>query len=801
MPVPAGIATVTVTGKYIKPDGTPLAGSVTFAADAAVRLPDQDATALGSVSVALDTAGAFSVVLIATDNADARPIGYTYTVTETLTGMPTRTYSIALPQATPAVDLADIAPAVASSGEYLLVTGPAGKTILSGTTAPGSGVGTNGDFYLDYVAWTIYGPKSSGAWPSGHALGSGGAVATVNGYTGTVVLTAADVGAATPASVSSAVSAAVNSEVTRADGAYLHKESNLTDVTDTAAARTALGVPAVADVLSPLTAASTYAPLTKADTGPWVFNVITGYGAKGDGKTVTDGAMTSGAATLTCAGSSPFASSDVGKKIMIKGAAASGVTSLVATITGFTDSGHITLSTTAATTVSSAVVMWGTDDTAAIQSAINAAVSWASANGGAARVFFPVSTGFYVVAGALQTGGTTKGNAQLTLPVIPVAGKKITLHLEGATSGASLQHWQQTVPQTSGSTLVSFGVFASTSAQSTSITANGNASVIGGPTQPNGYGTSALLFSNMAAVVRGLNILTAYSTSGIGYGAMDLSGLACADVQDYGYGTTGVVVTGDYGTPASFSAGLSAGLLMPANAGNDMCILRNVTCHGGYTYAVFLTEHTTAMDLRVLYSWSALCVTGSYFGGAGASHAFKALQVSVESCVNAIHLFGAGAAGIGPFLDIDQLDTEMSAPLIYDQDSAGSALAAARGTIRLTGLYTPANIATRSGLPTGLRIVDGQQSFPVTAKTSSYSVSLTDGTILVNASGGPVTVTLISAVATPNSYTVKKTDSSANAVTVAARAGETIDGAASASITDQWATISVIPSGGNWYVV
>lgn len=799
MTIPAGISTVTVTGKYIKPDGTALSGTVTFSTDAAVRLPDQDATALGSVSVALGTDGSFSVVLIATDNTDARPINYTYTVAEALTGQPARTYSIALPKATPAVDLADLAPATASAGEYLLVTGPAGKTILSGTAAPTSGDGTNGDYWLDYTAWTIYGPKASGTWPSGHALGSGGAVTSVAGKTGPVTLVPADVpGVATTSGVTSSINAAIASEVTRADGAYAQVENNLTDLTDAAAARTALGVPATANTLSPTTAASTYSPLTKAESGDWTFNVKAGYAAKGDGKVVTDGAMTSGSGVLTCATSTPFASGDVGKSVMVKGAAAAGVTSLVGTITGFTDSGHVTLSVSAATTVTNAVVLWGTDDTAAIQNAINAAVSWATSNGGAARVFFPVSTGFYVVAGALVTGGSTKGNSQLTLPVIAEAGRKITLHLKGATSGASLQHWHQTVPQVSGSTLVSFGLFASTSAQSTSITANGNAVVIGGPAQPGGYGTSALLFSNMAVIVKDLAILTAYSTNGIGYGALDLSGIADADVQDFAYGTTGVVNSGDYGTPSIFSAGLSAGLLLPAAGNNDMCILRNVTCHGGYTYAAMITEHTTMMDIRLLYCWSGLCVVGTYFGSAGASHAIKGLQISIESCINEVHIFGQGAAGIGPFLDVDQLDTESGAPLFYDQDPAGAGLAAARGTIVMTGLYTPANIATRSSLPTGLRIVDGQNPSGVRAISANATTRLTDRYLACNTTSAGFTVTLISAVATPNVYSFKNTGT--NTLTLACTGAETIDGSATKTVA-AGASVTVFPSGGTWHTV
>ncbi|MFZ2056622.1 MAG: pentapeptide repeat-containing protein [Acidimicrobiales bacterium] len=47
--------------------------------------------------------------------------------------------------------------------------GPAGtngNTVLNGASTPASGVGNNGDFYLDTATDTLYGPKASGTWPT-----------------------------------------------------------------------------------------------------------------------------------------------------------------------------------------------------------------------------------------------------------------------------------------------------------------------------------------------------------------------------------------------------------------------------------------------------------------------------------------------------------------------------------------------------------------------------------------------------------------------------------------------------------
>lgn len=41
-----------------------------------------------------------------------------------------------------------------------------GKTVRSGSGVPSAGLGVDGDFYINVAAWTIYGPKASGAWGS-----------------------------------------------------------------------------------------------------------------------------------------------------------------------------------------------------------------------------------------------------------------------------------------------------------------------------------------------------------------------------------------------------------------------------------------------------------------------------------------------------------------------------------------------------------------------------------------------------------------------------------------------------------
>ncbi|WP_327379436.1 glycerophosphodiester phosphodiesterase [Streptomyces sp. NBC_01212] len=141
------------------------------------------------------------MVLISTDQMDMQPTDWAYWVTEKFQDIASRSYAIRLPADVPMVSIADIAPSDPSTGQYVLVpgpTGPAGKSILTGTGVPSPLLGADGDMFVDKTtgAVKLYGPKASGAWPAeGVALGGGGLISSVNGQTGVVALTAATVGA------------------------------------------------------------------------------------------------------------------------------------------------------------------------------------------------------------------------------------------------------------------------------------------------------------------------------------------------------------------------------------------------------------------------------------------------------------------------------------------------------------------------------------------------------------------------------------------------------------------------------
>lgn len=64
-----------------------------------------------------------------------------------------------------------------------------GRTILNGTTAPGAGLGEDGDFYIDTVAHNLYGPKTTGAWGSATSLVGPQGTAGADGTDGLMIRT------------------------------------------------------------------------------------------------------------------------------------------------------------------------------------------------------------------------------------------------------------------------------------------------------------------------------------------------------------------------------------------------------------------------------------------------------------------------------------------------------------------------------------------------------------------------------------------------------------------------------------
>jgi hypothetical protein len=94
------------------------------------------------------------------------------------------------------------------------------------------------------------------------------------------------------------------------------------------------------------------------------------YGAVGDALERADGEISASSTTFSST-STLFTSNDIGKLICITGAGPGGTSGLITTITAIVTAASVTLADAASTTVSNAQFAYGTDNTTALQNAIN----------------------------------------------------------------------------------------------------------------------------------------------------------------------------------------------------------------------------------------------------------------------------------------------------------------------------------------------------------------------------------------------------------------------------------------------
>lgn len=100
-----------------------------------------------------------------------------------------------------------------------------------------------------------------------------------------------------------------------------------------------------------------------------------------------------------------------------------------------------------------------------------------------------------------------------------------------------------------------------------------------------------------------------------------------------------------------------------------------------------------------------------------------------------------------------------------------------------------------------------QKKISGTPLTANYTATLTDHTLLVDATSGNLTITLPTAASAYNTtsggyvFTVKKIDTSANTVTIKGDGAETIDGVNTQVLSTQWMSYQVQSNGTNWFII
>ena len=86
--------------------------------------------------------------------------------------------------------------------------------------------------------------------------------------------------------------------------------------------------------------------------------------------------------------------------------------------------------------------------------------------------------------------------------------------------------------------------------------------------------------------------------------------------------------------------------------------------------------------------------------------------------------------------------------------------------------------------------------------TTTGNVVSGDYLIVADAAGGAITMTLPPAALVPGRiYAFKRVNSGANAVVIDPNASETIDGAATYTLSAQWNSVTIMSNGTAWFII
>lgn len=393
-------------------------------------------------------------------------------------------------------------------------------------------------------------------------------------------------------------------------------------------------------------------------TQPWQFRPES-YGAVGNGQVCAD-VTTNGTTTITSAKISADPAA-VGKTVMINGA--NGTTSgpLIATINSVSGT-NVVLSSAAGASQVSCQAVWGTDDTAAFNSAFSAALTYALANNYRAQVLCKDKIYMLTAAPTQSTGPTY--NTQVKIPFSDLTGATQKLMIDFLGAGAhqgTAQFFQSSTPNLSGTCLVS-----TQTAPSTPDPTFGVQSVVGGPS---GGGSFTAGFANTHVHIDGIEIfcpvLTNMKAWNLGFLAGATWGSFAANIFAPATQGTHPQLT-DLPALGSFQGSKGVGCIFPYNGNNDDVAGTRFAVEG-YETCVSIQDHFSCLNLMTVYADLAILYASTQ-GGSGNSNLVYIGNWSCEA-------YNGGFLADGGYVTLDArmtTETASGADPSYDVKDQGS---------------------------------------------------------------------------------------------------------------------------------
>jgi hypothetical protein len=311
------------------------------------------------------------------------------------------------------------------------------------------------------------------------------------------------------------------------------------------------------------------------------------------------------------------------------------------------------------------------------------------------------------------------------------------------------------------------------------------------------------------------NTLTVTGTSTLNGATTVNNTLAVTDATTLGNTLT---VTGAATLNGATTVNNTLGVTGATNLGNDLSVTGATTLN---TLAV--SNATTLNGTLTLNNVANAATSTSYDVLVREGSTVAKRPFDLDAIAKAIRTIQAGAGttdnvnvsfktdSVGTNFDVQATANEVSFNLPNASAVDGAHTTAQRGVVSTGNQSFAGNKSFAAGVAIGTANpanstlqVNGSIQMRIYRTTASYAANETDNTILADATGGALTITLPtpSAAIAGRIYTIKKigTGDINNAVTIQPSAG-TIEGGANYIIYNDWTFVTVQTDGTNWYII